>query len=108
MEFDSYLSFFLALIFVLGLIGILAALARRMGFGFRRPHVKGGNRRLSIVEVMPVDAKRRLLLVRRDSTEHLILLGTTEDVVVEAGIPSASFAAALAGTEPAQPTEDPA
>ncbi len=91
----------LALVFVLGLIGILAALARRMGFGYRRPQVRGAARRLSIVEIMPVDAKRRLLLVKRDGVEHLLLLGTTEDVLVEAVIPAPTFAATLseAGAE---------
>jgi flagellar protein FliO/FliZ len=33
-----------------------------------------------------VDAKRRLVLVRRDDREHLLLLGATQDVVVESGI----------------------
>jgi flagellar protein FliO/FliZ len=108
MELDGYLRFILALVFVLGLIGIFAALARRFGFGYRRPQVRGAARRLSIVEVMPVDAKRRLVLVRRDESEHLILLGATADLVVEADIPAADFAAALAETEPtaaAVPTE---
>jgi flagellar protein FliO/FliZ len=99
MEFDDYLRFILALIFVIGLIGIFAALARRYGFGYRRPQIKGASRRLSLVEVMPVDTKRRLVLVRRDDTEHLILLGTTEDLLVEAGIEAQSFAATLSATD---------
>ena len=106
MEFDSYLRFFLALVFVLGLIGILAALARRMGFGYRRPHVRDVARRLSIVEIMPVDAKRRLVLVRRDGFEHLLLFGATEEVVVEAGIPAATFAATLSDTGPEAGSEN--
>jgi flagellar protein FliO/FliZ len=43
-------------------------------------------KRLSIVEVSPVDAKRRLVLVRRDGVEHLVLLGATNETVIETGI----------------------
>jgi flagellar protein FliO/FliZ len=89
MEFAGYLKFLTALLFVLGLIWFLAALARRMGFGFPVTAMKSrGNRRLSVVEVTPVDARRRLVLVRRDDTEHLILLGQTTELVIETGIPA--------------------
>lgn len=52
-------------------------------------YVAGGrNRRprLAILDAAAIDAKRRLVLVRRDETEHLILIGGPTDVVVEAGI----------------------
>ena len=54
----------------------------------RTASVRGSRsqRRLALIEVLPVDAKRRLVLVRRDRVEHLILLGTTSDVVVESAI----------------------
>ncbi len=80
------MRFALALLFVLALIGILVAVARRFGFGYAAPSKKGHGRRLSIVEVMPVDTKRRLVLVRRDDREHLILLGQTSETLVEDGI----------------------
>ena len=99
MGFESYLRFFLALVFVLALIGVFAALARRFGLGYRRPDMRGKRRRLQLVEVMPVDTKRRLLLVRRDATEHLILLGSGPDVVVESGIPATDFAGVAEQTE---------
>lgn len=87
MELDAYLRFVLALLFVLGLIGLCAWGAKRLGM---TPRVSAGGRekRLAIVEVAAVDAKRRLVLVRRDDREHLILLGASQDVVVEAGIPA--------------------
>lgn len=41
-------------------------------------------RRLSVVEVLPVDDRRRLVLVRRDGAEHLLLVGGPGgDLVVE-------------------------
>lgn len=84
MNGESYLRYLVSLLLVLGLIGLFAWLLRRFGppGRFRSP----GQRRLSIVEILPLDARRRLILVRRDDTEHLVLLGQTEDLVVESGI----------------------
>ncbi|MFY7963017.1 MAG: flagellar biosynthetic protein FliO [Elsteraceae bacterium] len=90
MELTYYFQFVLALLFVLALIWLLAALARRVGLAPRITGARGGPRRLSIVEVLPVDAKRRLVLVRRDGVEHLILLGASADLVVESAIPSST------------------
>jgi flagellar protein FliO/FliZ len=94
MELDTYMRFVLALLFVLALIGIVAWLARKAGLGTRVVRTKGVGRRLSIVEVSPVDGKRRLVLVRRDGVEHLVLLGATNGTVIETGIaPSGAVAA---------------
>ena len=82
MSFDSYWRFFLALAFVVLLIGACAWLARRFGLAGRFV-VAGGRRRLSIVEVLPLDAKHRLVLLRRDEAEHLVLLGQNGDLVIE-------------------------
>lgn len=97
MDLDAYFRILLALVFVLGLIGILAVIARRLGLGLRVRTRPGQPRRLSLVEIMPLDAKRRLVLVRRDGVEHLLLLGPTTEAVVEAGIsPPPDFAQTLA------------
>jgi hypothetical protein len=45
-----------------------------------------GQKRLAIVESMALDTKHRLLLVRRDQTEHLIVIGGMSDLVIETGI----------------------
>lgn len=86
MEFETYLRFLAALIFVLAMIGLLAWLARRFGVG-GKISIKPGRRRLGIVEVSQLDGKRRLILVRRDQVEHLLLLGAGSEIVVETGIP---------------------
>jgi flagellar protein FliO/FliZ len=88
MELNTYFRFLLALVFVIALIGILAWLARRAGLGTRVARKPGSRKRLSISEVSAVDGKRRLLLVRRDDVEHLVLLGPGQDVVIEQGIPA--------------------
>lgn len=43
-------------------------------------------RRLAVVEHANVDGRRRLLLIRRDDVEHLIMTGGPVDVVIETGI----------------------
>jgi hypothetical protein len=45
-------------------------------------------RRTGVVEATSVDGRRRLLLVRRDNVEHLIMTGGPVDVVIETGIPA--------------------
>jgi flagellar protein FliO/FliZ len=102
---DTYFRFVLALLFVIGLIALIAWLARRYGLGGVAIPNTGRRKRLRLVEAMTLDAKRRLVLVRRDGVEHLILLGSQGDVAIETGIPAGedgvagretSFAAALA------------
>jgi flagellar protein FliO/FliZ len=78
-------STLIALLFVVALIGVLALLARRLGFA-RSLAPLGQARRLSVVEALALDGKRRLVLVRRDGVEHLILLGTATDSVIETAI----------------------
>jgi len=82
---DIYYRFVFALALVVGLIVVVAFVARRLGLGGRLAASGGRKRRLAIVEVLPLDAKRRLVLVRRDAVEHLVLVGPESDVVVERG-----------------------
>jgi flagellar protein FliO/FliZ len=42
--------------------------------------------RLSVTELASVDNKRKLVLIRRDDVEHLIMTGGPVDVVIETGI----------------------
>lgn len=85
MALDVFLRFLFALVFVLALIGLLAWLAKRFGVpgAFSRQR---SARRLSVVESLPLDARHRLMLVRRDAVEHLVLLGTGGDSLIETGI----------------------
>ncbi|MBT4769906.1 MAG: FliO/MopB family protein [Rhodospirillaceae bacterium] len=87
MELESYLKFIVALLFVLALIFLLAHLVKRFGIGFPgNLSTASTKRRLTLIEQMTLDAKRRLVLVRRDDVEHLILLGPSADLIVETGI----------------------
>jgi flagellar protein FliO/FliZ len=76
MSFADFARAFFALAFTLGLVGLAAVAARRFGpewlVRLQRPKA---DRRLTIVESLPLDPARRLVLVRLDSTERLLLLG---------------------------------
>lgn len=43
-------------------------------------------KRLDVVDQANIDGRRRLVLIRRDDVEHLIMTGGPVDVVIEAGI----------------------
>lgn len=87
MNFGNYVQFLFALIFVLGLIGLFSiALKRLSTTGMAGLRSGKGPRRLSIVETVILDGKRRMVLVRRDNKEHLLLLNLQNDVVIETGI----------------------
>ena len=96
MEFDTYIRFIVALVFVLALIGLLTWLVRRFGVGGRIGARSGRKSRIGVVELAAVDAKRRLVLVRRDSQEHLILLGVSSELLVESGFTAPGGGATMA------------
>ncbi len=75
-------QFVVTLIAVLALIAV-AAWAIRMFMGGRLRMPGGRAARLGVVEAIQVDARRKLVLVRRDQFEHLLLIGGPTDVVVE-------------------------
>lgn len=85
MEMTSYLRVVASLALVVGLMMAVLWLLRRFNIGgmVARP---GARRRLALVETMALDSRRRLLLVRRDGVEHLLLVGGAQDLVVEGGI----------------------
>jgi hypothetical protein len=89
------LSWLLFIVFIAGLIVVGGLLLK----GYL---TQGGNasafagslfgpkpeKRLEVVDQANVDGRRRLLLLRRDNVEHLIMTGGPVDVVIETGIDS--------------------
>jgi len=56
---------------------------------FRALAGRGGgaeSSRLGVTEILDIDKNRRLILLRRDNVEHLVLVGGGQDLVVEAEI----------------------
>jgi flagellar protein FliO/FliZ len=64
-----------ALAVVLGLVGLAAYAARRWGPAGLLQIKPASRRRLSIVESLTLDPQRRLVLIRCDAEERLLLLG---------------------------------
>ena len=91
MSLDLYARFILALAGVVALIALAGWAAKRFGLagGIGAPN---GRQRLRIVETAAIDGKRRLVLLRRDETEHLILLGSEGALLIERGIPATAQA----------------
>ena len=78
----DYLRFLAALVFVLGLIALLAWLARRYRLGGAPANTA---RRLAVVEVLPIDPRRKLVLVRCDDRDFLLLIGQDGNQVLAPG-----------------------
>ncbi|MGJ7040272.1 hypothetical protein J2Y63_003535 [Shinella sp. BE166] len=65
------------------------------------PFIRGGRNRtprLAVLDAAAIDTRRRLVLVRRDDVEHLLMIGGPTDIVIETRIANAS-------AETAQPAD---
>ncbi|MFN0218451.1 MAG: hypothetical protein ACKVP4_06525 [Hyphomicrobium sp.] len=85
LEILSWLAIFIA-IAGLGVVGAVLARggsARDLTQRFFTPRA---DPRIEVIEHAAMDGKRRLVLIRRDDVEHLLLTGGPVDVVIETGI----------------------
>lgn len=81
------LTFFFASVAVLALIGVAAWLVRRFAGNRLNTNTNRGRMpRLAVIDAAAVDGRRRLVLVRRDNIEHLLMIGGPTDIVVEPNI----------------------
>ena len=77
-----------AFLFAFALVSLVAwalksfVLSGRSGASY----VKGLERRLGVVETASVDGQRRLILIRRDNVQHLIMTGGPVDMLIKTGI----------------------
>src|SRR5688572_32613350 len=72
------------------------------------PFVRGGKNRqprLQVLDAAAVDARRRLVLIRRDGVEHLIMIGGPTDIVIESGISTAAHAMPATAASRFQPMD---
>ncbi len=77
----------------IGLLVLIGALWLMRGRAGPSPFVRGGKNRqprLQVLDAAAVDARRRLVLIRRDGVEHLIMIGGPTDIVIESGISTAA------------------
>lgn len=71
---------------VLGILAGALWLVRRYDLRLPGRAVGARERRLELVETLPVDARRMIALVRRDGREHLVLLAPEGHLVLETAI----------------------
>jgi flagellar biogenesis protein FliO len=93
-EIPLAVRFFIAFVVVFGLIGLAAWLVRRFGATRLTEGMRGRQPRLAVIEAGAVDGRRKLVLVRRDNVEHLLMIGGPTDIVVEPNIVRGQAAAA--------------
>ena len=106
-------AFALGIVLVLIVIGLwLLKLFTAAGTRLGRLNEK----RLQVLETATVDGKRKVMIIRRDDVEHLIMTGGPQDLVIETGIavpepqpmrrPAAARPAAAApSAKPAEPAD---
>ena len=93
----AWLRLVLGFALVLGLLALASWGLRRLPwFGSFRPGGKG-TKRLAVVDSLVLDPRHRLVLVRQDESEHLLVIGAGAPLLVQAK---------LAGQQPA--TDDAA
>ncbi|MFH3480902.1 flagellar biosynthetic protein FliO [Xanthobacter variabilis] len=104
-ELDLPVRLAISLIVIAALLGVTILVMRKLSGGMPgRASGRGrAGPRLAIVDAISIDPRRRLVLVRRDDVEHLVLTGGNNDVVVEQNI-TGSYVAAT-GLRPAMPME---
>jgi flagellar protein FliO/FliZ len=107
-ETPLLLKFILAFIIVLALIVAATWLVRRFGAArLGTSSVRGRQPRLAVIDTASVDGRRRLVLIRRDNVEHLILIGGPTDMVIEQNIVRAVPVAQPREVMPRQPEMAP-
>ena len=88
MSLTDFVRFAAALVFVLALMGGLGLVLRRVNAG--RLPMTGPNRTMRVVEALPLDARRRAILIQRghgtSARQHLVILGPNGETIVETGI----------------------
>ncbi len=83
MEFvNQYMSVVIAALAVLAALIVAILIWRTLNLKVRGRR----GQRLGVSEYHELDKTRRLVLVRRDNTEHLLLIGGPQDLVIEPGI----------------------
>lgn len=76
----------IAAIVIAVLLGLTVLIVRRLSGVGAGSGGRSRQARLAVLDSVALDQRRRLVLVRRDETEHLLLVGGPSDLVVEPGI----------------------
>lgn len=101
-----YVAYGAGAIGVLLLVWVLWFWTRRVSGGVFVHGGRGRQPRLAVVDAAAIDSHRRIVLVRRDDVEHLVMIGGHNDLVIESGISGRE--ATSRGNEGGQPAAEPA
>lgn len=96
----SYIAMAVTALIVILILWLIIRLIRRPRFASSRRNKQA---RLAITDAATVDSKRRLVLLRRDDVEHLIMIGGPTDIIIETDIRRQKQAVAAAPVETAVP-----
>lgn len=81
MTYETYIEFALALVLVLALMAILAIILKKVNHA--HSGLIGRDNRLKIVEQRMIDTKHKMVLIRCDDKEHLVILSQNGETVVK-------------------------
>ncbi len=88
-DLTQLITFIAIFILVIAMIGIGAWLLKSLlsgGSAAASGILRSREKRLGVVEAASVDGRRKLILIKRDDKEHLIMTGGPVDVLIETGI----------------------
>jgi flagellar protein FliO/FliZ len=102
MDAPEILRVLFGFVAVLGMIGAAAWAARKAGLA-SLAGVAGKKRRLAVSEMLPLDARRRAVLIRCDDAEYLVILGPTGETLVASGIEAPPLEETAPAVQPANP-----
>ncbi len=79
-----------SLAFVVGVMWLIGYVIKKYGhrWGLPQHMTVGRNRRLKLVEVLSVDHKTKIALIRHDDKEHLLVVGAEGSQIIEKNLPS--------------------
>src|ERR1700730_358320 len=106
----SLVAFLIFLVLMLGFWAFRRFGANRLGASA----VRGRQPRLAVIDAAVLDGRRRLVLVRRDNVEHLLMIGGPSDLLIEQNIiravavaPPVAASRVPAGAEPTVRAPEP-
>jgi flagellar biogenesis protein FliO len=107
-ELSLPVKFIGAFLAVLAAIALAAYLVRRFGVGALAGKTqRNRQQRLAVIDSADIDIRRKLIIVRRDNVEHLLLIGGPTDVLVESNIVRAAAVQAVRETPVRTATVEP-
>lgn len=93
-------------LFLAGVFVVFAAI-KRMTAGTYVTRNPDAAPRLTVTDAAAIDSQRRLVLVRRDDVEHLILIGGPSDIVIEQNITRNKSSQPMQAAHPTQRMRQP-